>query len=426
MKTYLELEFVNSLKGEQDNTPFKLRWAVLDKSYATLWLRSLFQSFKKKEPAYFRFTGFKNSPKDMSFLSKKLNKAIDIINQDGLYRIEERAQGTFSQDFANVIHHHFEVLFGDAKNFSDLYKNSSPVGQGAISDLNHCIHDMEALTRSQEFTTSTQGIVLEILDRKQYWLTDDVLKDFTFDIEFGDLLLHYGLVGKTWWEVFLDKDEDIFPEAIRPLDVLGGEFDIQFSNKLVSPSLVREFYEFLKSHGQDPSDPKLALGFLPLAKLEMPDGLSKDEISKKIGERSGIKGMRIYEEGREWINVDLSESATINDGFFHVNSLIVLRGNDSIPIRPVPIQAFYISGEGPRTVLAESLFSGPYIDGGHSISLIVPKDGQSVILKCGSAPRGLNASNDILISPGESVHLSFNNHGSYNVIKFPKSKAENS
>lgn len=413
MDTYIEIEF---FEPSINLGSFRLKWRVLDRPYCLLWLRNLIQSFNRDEPPFFRFTGFIDSPKNLAFLSKKLNEAIDIINLDGLYQIKEKAGGSFSQEFANVIHHHFEVLMGDAKNPSKYYRNSSPMGKGAICDLNQCIHDMEALTRSQLIETSNKAIVLEFLERKQYWLKDEYLLDFTMDIEFGDICLHYGLIGKTWWEVFLDNDDEIFPEAIRPLDVLGPEFDIQFSGHRVDPLALEEFKEFLIKHGQDPSDPKLALGFLRLAELVNDKDLVPQDTCCEVGKRSNVKSIKIFDDQKVWLEKDLEHSATSNRGFFQIEKDIVLKPGDSICTREVPIQAFFISGAFEDTVLSEAIFKGPHLKK-HSISLLVPSFGNSVVLKCSSVARGLNANQDITLRPGENVHLDFNTDGSYNVIK---------
>jgi hypothetical protein len=65
-------------------------------------------------------------------------RPLRLLTLEGHYPpIKERADGSFSQEFANVMHHHFELLFGDAKNPSQYYRDSSPMGKSAISLINH-------------------------------------------------------------------------------------------------------------------------------------------------------------------------------------------------------------------------------------------------------------------------------------------------
>ena len=53
--------------------------------------------------------------------------------------------------------------------------------------------------------------------------------EFTLETKFGDMVLHYTQIGKTWLEVCVDKDEDIFDSAIQPLWKLSGSFNILFN-----------------------------------------------------------------------------------------------------------------------------------------------------------------------------------------------------
>lgn len=415
MKTFVEIEFFNPL-GPDSCSPFKLTWEVLNKPYALLWLRNLYLALKANDPAYIRFSGFTNSYKDLNWLTAKLNEAIDIINADGVYKISEKADGSFTQEFSNIIHHHFENLIGDAKNPCDLYWNSSPIGRGAICDLNRHIHDMEAYTRTMEYPQSNKVAVLEFLNPKRFKLDEEALSDFTFEFEFGDICLHYGLIGKTWLEVFLDEDEEIFPEAIRPLDVLGAEFDIQFKSGNLSPELLDRFYSWLKEQGQDINDPHLALGFLTLARLQM-KGLSEEEVIEEIGKRSGFKNLRIYDEAKEWINYDFSQSHTAFEGFSQISNLRTLGADDQIETKKVPIQAFLISGAEEGITLRKDLFIGPYLKEGHSITLWVPKDGKTVVIEGDGGERCINTLNKCVLKPGDMIHIDYTPEGFYKVIQ---------
>lgn len=415
MKTFVEIEFYNPARPDAVE-PYKLTWEVIDKPYAYLWLKNLYRELKIKHPAFIRFSGFENSYKDLDWLTEKLNRAIDIINADGVYHIKERADGTFTQEFFNIIHHHFEVLSGDAKNFGEYYRKSSPMGIGAITDLNHCVHDMEALTRAIEEPDSNRVIVLEFLKPRRFWLDDDTLKNFTFDIEFGDICLHYGLIGKTWLEVYLDQDEEIFPEAIRPLDVLGGEFDIQFARYKMHPEEIAKFHAWLKEQKQNPDNHKLALGFLPLARL-MTAGQSQQLILQKVGERAGYKSIRIYDEQKEWISHDFSASPTSFKGFSQIYPEMQLGSTDHLYTREVPVQTYIVSGKEEKTILPKSLFRGPALKEGHSISLMVPENGKSIVIQGTTEPRGINIGRDLHLGPGDVLHLNYAKEGHYLVLQ---------
>jgi hypothetical protein len=191
-----------------------------------------------------------------------------------------------------------------------------------------CVHDMEALTRARENKNSTRAVVFEVNDRKQYALPNAFAKDFTFDIGFGDICLHYGLVGKTWWEVFLDEDEEIFEEGIRPLDVIGPEFDIHFLPQKIPNEILEKFFQFLRNHGQDPKETDLRLGFYRLASLENPH--KREEIIEEVGQRSGIKTIRLYQNEKLWLEKDMSVRPSCQEGFLRLNPLQVIEEGQSI------------------------------------------------------------------------------------------------
>lgn len=420
MSTYLEIDFLTphhlgQSEGKEGRIPFSLRWEINNKSYSTIWLKTLLTTLKGGTPASFRFSGFENSPKDFKFLSERLNEAIEIINADGIYpKITERADGSFNQEFANTIHHHFELLIGDSKSPSSFYKNSSPMGKGAISVLNHCIHDMEALSRAQAYSESSRSVVLEFLQRSQYRIPKEMYSDFTFDLGFGDICLHYGLVGKTWWEVFLDKDEEIFPEAIRPLDVIGPEFDIQFHHFKMSEELKKEFNHFLRSHHQDPQNPLLGLGFLRVGKLLT--SLSPQEVREAVGKESGVSALRVLEDEKILFEEDFSNKVTANNGYFKVYRVNDLLDHSSLETQAYPIQTFIIRAIKEGTTLNKTLFTGDYLKDGHTISLIVPIDGKSIKLLASNQFRGMDTSTDQIILPGESLHLAYDTVNGYTVI----------
>jgi hypothetical protein len=122
-----------------------------------------------------------------------------LINKDGQYSIKERCDGSFSQELSNIIHHHFEVLHGSIEDPSREHRLSSPIGKAAIALLNHLIHDMESLYRQTQTAGETfRAVLCEMPDSPRYVMPPEFYEHFTTDIDFGDLIGHYGMVGKTW------------------------------------------------------------------------------------------------------------------------------------------------------------------------------------------------------------------------------------
>lgn len=275
-----------------------VRWDIHNTPVGLLWLKTFKGSLDGVGDPFPRFTGFLYGPKTMESLSETLNRCIETINKDGRYHIKERADGTWNQDFSNAIHHHFEVLVGTVENPTEFFKKSERKVYDAALGLNHLAHDMECLQRAQERVekypdTYFSGLIMEMIDAKRFSFPDFVYDAFTLDTAFGDLFLHYSQIGKTWWEVFLDEDEHIFPEAIDPHFALSGGFDVFFGSYTLDKEMKERFESFLIEHGQDPKNKRLCLGSCPVGSLVGVEDKTPEEWRKLIGEHCNIQDIRL-------------------------------------------------------------------------------------------------------------------------------------
>lgn len=280
-----------------------LDWKVYDNPAATMWFKMLLALTKKEVSFYPRFSGFISPHKTMKDIQKNLNLCIDIINAESTYKISEYASDYFDQDFANVIHHHFELLAGSIEKPSHYFRNSSLFVRRAILSLNHLIHDMESLHRSiqgrQNKFLSSCGIVSEVFGPvERFKIPEEFLTYFSLDTEFGDMVLHYSQIGKTWWEVFLDRDEEIHNSAILPLYVMSGEFDIIFVAEKTHAQTKQDFFRFLKNKNLNIEDPKLALGYLSVAGLVRDKKMSNADYLELIGDYLNLLEVRLFHDER--------------------------------------------------------------------------------------------------------------------------------
>jgi hypothetical protein len=185
--------------AENPDSIVDFEWQVLSQLPSDLWVKNLKHCLAHDYPFYARFSGFLSAWKTSEYLSQKLNRVIELINKDGQYSIKERCHGSFSQEFSNIIHHHFEVLHGSIEDPSREHRLSSPIGKAAIALLNHLIHDMESLYRQTQTAGETfRAVLCEMPDSPRYVMPPEFYEHFTTDIDFGDLIGHYGMVGKTW------------------------------------------------------------------------------------------------------------------------------------------------------------------------------------------------------------------------------------
>ncbi len=410
----LEIDFQNPKSGKV----FTLEWRVADKDYAWLWVKELKRLMDRQEPLYARFTGFDTSEEEKKKVFDDLNKAIAIINAEGSYKIEEKGTGYFDQEFANIIHHHFEVLYGDAHNPSDIYRASSPLVQSAISKLNHCVHDLESMHRNIESEEAFSAVIVEFWDRRQLKLTEDMLRDFSMDVDFGDLDLHYGIIGKTWWEVFLDEDEEVFLSGIRPLNVLSGEFDIHFGEQKVDEETRKKFNQFLKKYNQDPEDYRLALGHLNIAKLVINEGMTNAEIKKEISAHRHLAEIRLLKNKETISRFNAWRGETTHEGFFRMREECIIESEGVIPVFHVPIQLVPIRGkEKGITKLSSIPMNNIFQAKGHIITFMGTSDEHPVEFTPSEEFGGLRLEEKITLYKGDLLHLAYDLRGGYLPIK---------
>ncbi|GAB4014010.1 MAG: hypothetical protein Fur0010_11450 [Bdellovibrio sp.] len=298
----MELSLTYAHYQDSDNV-MTLRWEIDENLTSFAWLKALLNLMQNNSIPFSRHTGFVSGPKDMKWLANVLNGCIAKINDDGRYHISERAEAFFNQDFANAIHHHFEILRGEVILETDYYKNSDKLLTHSVCGLNHCIHDMEALHRSlqivkKNYDNYTGVISFEFFNPTRYKLPDDAYQRFSLDMNFGDLYLHYAQIGKTWLEAFVDQDEHIFSEAIRPLDTLTGEFNAFFGEVTFDQQFKNQLFDFIKMRGGDPDDIKNALGICRIGKFIDDYGISKKDLKKLIGEHQILRKIEVTQNGR--------------------------------------------------------------------------------------------------------------------------------
>jgi hypothetical protein len=316
----LRIRLSDALDSSQSTSQLELGWQIVDEPIGAIWFKLAHRLLASSVPLLPRFSGFSHGPETRAEIERYLNWCIDTINELSDHRIMERAGGEFTQRFANAIHHHFELLAGAADNPSEMVRDADPELWKAIYGLNHCIHDLESLSKSEEAIASGESdhnvfssFILEAAEAERFVLSDELQPRFDLNVEFGDLVLHYAQVGKTWWEVFLDRDQEIFPNAILPLNVLTGEFDAFFGSYSLTPEVKAEFEKFLMDHGQRPSNPSLRLGFCRIGRFMREVGISDFEYKVQIGRHAYVRDIRLIDDqGRASAEREINK-----DGFMH-------------------------------------------------------------------------------------------------------------
>lgn len=289
---------------KEETSDYELTWKVLSHEGADIWFDLMTKELQSDKNYFFRFSGFMSGSKTRESILQDLQVHIDVINKDGRYFIPEKATD-FNQDFSNKIHHHFEILAGDMDNPTEYFRTSPRHVHHAVAGLNHCVHDLEALERNEIFKDEESehepfaGVALEIHGCERLLIQESLYRIFTLNIDFGDMVLHYSQIGKTWLEAFYDDDNEIFDAGIRPQYVIAGEFDLMFGTLNPDERYLSNLKNFLSRRGKDLNDPNLRLGHFPVAKLvnHASTRALKKEIKREIGLRSDIKKISAFQHG---------------------------------------------------------------------------------------------------------------------------------
>ena len=282
--------------------PLEIHWRLIDGPLFDLW----FEMFKKnlveaQKYMTYRFNGFIHPVKNQDYILDKLFECIDIINFDGRYEIEIERPSEYNQEFANIIHHHFEVLIGSVEEHADIYKQFDQNVAMAVRGLNEYIHDFEAYNRAKIMEKKNKelyfsAIITSVDNPERMLIPQEFEADFNANIAFGDMVIHYNQIGKTWMEVFYDQDEEIFEEAIIPHKYICGDFDVFFGQLYVNQDRWKEMEDFFVSKGKDIKDPSMRLGFLKFGELIRTPLLKNSDIRREIAKYEKVDKIEIYNE----------------------------------------------------------------------------------------------------------------------------------
>jgi hypothetical protein len=277
--------------------------SVNDTELAHDWMQALkilLQSNKLLEKN-FCFMGFPTTARTLEYLCNELNNHSATINQffANEYHIAEHftpnsvrgfdyADNGINHETMNHLHNHFERLQGTVWNLSDYYRRADYETKYAIRQLNNICHEIENLILSQrKLITIPYWVrpsqITTFINAERYDLKDTHRQGFVtngYDRVLGGVYMHWTQIGKTLFEVFRDEHApeltETVCEAITELRYYSGEFDIEWGNDVTfagnNPWHTEEqtkFRAWLAENNQDPADPRLSLGYLPLGQVQL-------------------------------------------------------------------------------------------------------------------------------------------------------------
>ena len=245
-----------------------------------------------------RFTYFPNNGKDNEYFATKLNEQIDIINSYYPDKITLRADPNMDQQTMNNMHVFFEQLRGPIEEPLEWYVYAPDEVKKAIERLNLLTHEYEYGELYKEWDNYSNAMIVGTYDsRPRFELTDEQYNLFTYRFVFGGLYINYCVVGKPVLDVFLNQDEVLGDDNIRPQRHWSADWMIKFGQPLPEEMITAmesqfdswftEKEQFFNNLGIE-RGPKLALGQIPVADLdrycEECIGLNDEEIVQKISQ----------------------------------------------------------------------------------------------------------------------------------------------
>jgi hypothetical protein len=277
----------------QKNSTVEVIIDVHDTVLSQDWITALTHLIQKqyKIEKNFCFMGFPDGARDLDFLCAELNQAVDTINQSDLdYIIHDQVtpeQLLEDKTILNHVHNHFEILQGTVNHLSDFYKQADYRTKYAIRELNTVCHELESLVLSKlRQRTAPEWVRLSQintwLNAPRHSLQDQHRRPWSmdcYDRHLGEVYMHWAQIGKTLFEVYRDEGApeltEAVCEAITHLEYYSGEFDIEWGNNIKYADHewwrfeIDGFYDWLNANGLDHTDPKLSLGYLPIAQVDL-------------------------------------------------------------------------------------------------------------------------------------------------------------
>jgi hypothetical protein len=201
------------------------------------------------------------SPEKRTAAVSRLIALISSLNQWVPEKIETQWDENDPQHCLNKLHVHFPEIVRVEKDPERLRQ---------ISEYNDVIHILEHLYKNQQH----ESLMLVVLPNfgRSVPINDDDYALFDPSVKFGEMVLHYPLVGREAFAMLKGNDYDCPVEQIRPQNIISPYHHLRFFDDPADTEMYRkrfkDFYErstIKQKYKID--DPKLAFGFIKLGKL---------------------------------------------------------------------------------------------------------------------------------------------------------------
>jgi len=240
-----------------DGTTLDLEYVPFDNLHSKLWLQGIktSNSIQWGERVY----NLTDNKQELSNAIITCNQTIKNLNSKYSLLIPSITLDNLQQDI-NFVH----TFFVNAEN-TDLWNT-----------LNWQLHGIEILERNQNKKMQGQ-IFLELQGKDHYDIPDSSFKYFTTRKKFGYCYANYSHVGRHIFEMYNSQDHQAHNEHIIPMHKISGSSYLWFGNNTswiydkLRKFKIKQWFAKNKIHaiiGMQWGNPKLAIGWLPVAKLK--------------------------------------------------------------------------------------------------------------------------------------------------------------
>lgn len=257
------------LTFKKNNEFFNLDFEIYNHSAAEKWYSSFSAvSLSEIRQEQELLKSFENSEAKYIAIRDRINELVDVLNTFEGIHIDGYFEDDNQNESLNRLHQHFVATADD--------QNREYKGR-CFSEYNDLIHSMEILLAMMRAKVSRARIMLCFKSGIRHQIDDDEFDLFTRTRRFGDVYVNYPHVGRNPIEIFFSNDINLPDNQVVSQAVISPDTQIYLGdNHLDDPEKLslfnkrfEEFYETFGAHRWKYSvdDPKLAVGYLPVAKL---------------------------------------------------------------------------------------------------------------------------------------------------------------
>lgn len=256
---------------------FSIRFRIYSHSAAQKWALCLKEASTRSRileaDRWYNFPGKKLA--SLESLATELQKVITGLNQIHAGLITESLDPRNLQASVNRLHVHFA-------DSHLVQKRITAESHDLWFQFNNLLHAFESVERSQQVEAQSgipnASIIFTWEDNCKKPLEESDYHEFTVAKKFGTCYINYCQVGRHLFEVFQAQDTDLSHEHIRPLESASADTYLWLGPSTGPQGLKKKMAAiedwYLKNQksfghlGMNWGDPKLAIGWIPVASLE--------------------------------------------------------------------------------------------------------------------------------------------------------------